>query len=732
MVSPASDSGDRLRVSRFRRIGSSPVFAAFVLLAMTIAAHWPAVHAEVLWDDIVQITDNATLHEPDALRRIWFEFEASPNYYPLLYTTFWLEYQLTDLNLPLSHGINVLLQALCAAVLWRVLKRLGVCSAWFAAALFAVHPVTVESVAWLIERKNLLSLLLFLISALMLLRLEDMSKKGQGLLAAAFSPWPTYITALLLFTAALFVKTAVVMLPPLLLVAAWWRRGRVTVADILRAAPLFLIAAVLGLITVYHEGYISVGANQARPEGFMSCLAASGWCLWFYLYKMVLPVRLSMLYPRWDVNPAFAFSWLPLLSLLAIAVVAWLRRATWGRPVLAVLIAWVIMLLPVLGISDIGLFTYSLVTDHWHYPAMWLPLALVAAMGVRLFGRIGRSNTWNIGAAVVVLATFSVMSHDRARVYGSAADVWRDAVAKDSEGWGPRYLLGLSLLNDNDLDGAIGNFRTANDIRPNDVPILCNLGGALVRDRRYVEAITHLRRAVLLAPRNTQSNYNLGSALLSQGKIDEDMAMINEAIEAFRKTLASRNFGFMVSAARIAAARAMLTDAIATWVNHAVKLGADLARQGRLDAAVRQFRMALGRDANHGQAHYFLGSVLQRQGNLNDAVEHFRHAVRVDADSVSALYRLAWILATHPDAGTRRPRQAIELAQRGVTLTRNEDPAVLDALAAAYAADGQFDKAVAHAKDALELARKGQVVDAVTAQITTRLERYQRRLPYHE
>ncbi len=597
MVSSASGSGELRRTPWFRRVGSNPVLAAFVLLAVTIAAHWPAVHADILWDDIVQITDNTTLHGPDALWRIWFEPKASPNYYPLLFTTFWFDYRLTNLNLAIAHGVNILLQALCGLVLWRVLKRLGVHGAWFAAALFAVHPVTVESVAWLIERKNTLSLLLFLLSALMLLRMEGAQKTHAGIWRAAFTPWPAYCAALVLFAAALFAKTSVIMLPPLLLLSAWWRRGRVTWADMLRAAPLFVMAAVLGYVTVWHEStsYFLTAEQDPRPEGPLSCLAASGWCLWFYLYKLVLPVRLSMLYPRWDVDPTSVLSWLPLAGLLVVAVAAWCRRQTWGRPLLVAMIAWVVMLLPVLGISDIGLFHYSLVTDHWQHPAMWLPLALAAATGARLFGRSPWASACKVVAAVVLLCVCSALTWSRANVYDSAVAVWADAAEKHPAGWGPRYLLGLSQVGVNDLNAAIGNLHMANELRPDDVPILCNLGGALVRQQKYDEAVLYLHRAVVLAPGSPEANFNLGIALQSLGRIDE-------AIAAYRNALARGTARGRIAPTKIAVAH--------------VRLAVALQTRGDIDEAIDQCRTALSIVPDLDMARRVLASLRVERGSI--------------------------------------------------------------------------------------------------------------------
>ncbi len=367
-----------------------------LLVAGTFLAYLPVWQAGFIWDDDGFLLENPLIRSADGLWRFWFT-TAAPDYFPMTSSMLWLEWRLWGTN-PLGyHLVNVLLHALSAVLLWRVLARLNIPGAGLAAAIFAVHPVNVESVAWITERKNTLSMLFYLLSALWYVRFD--SERPRPIVdprpwtldsrPAEPAPQPSalnpqllwYALSLFAFALALLSKTAVAPLPVVLLGLAWWRRGRVTFRDVWRTVPFFALAAAAGLLSVWFQYHRAIGASMidVRNDSFWSRLAGAGWAVWFYLYKALVPLNLSFVYPRWRIDASQVWSYLPGLLLVAAFVVCWWYRRRWGKPLLLGLGYFVLLLLPILGFLNIYFMRYSLVADHWQYFAIIGPIALAAA-----------------------------------------------------------------------------------------------------------------------------------------------------------------------------------------------------------------------------------------------------------------------------------------------------------------------------------------------------------------
>jgi len=413
------------------------VVAGAVILALTLAAYLPAMGAGYIWDDDDFLTQNALIKAPDGLYRFWFTTEAY-DYFPLTSTMLWFEWRIWGDRPAGYHVVNIILHGLAAVVLWRVLRRLGIPGAYFAAMVFALHPVCAASVAWITERKNTLPMVLYLLSALAWLRFDDGGKRR----------W--YAFSLLLFLAAMLAKTSVVMLPAVLLLLAWWRRGRgagsmrpcgrpslrtPVPADarrgegakgrtvVLRTVPFFVLSLVLGLVTVWFQNHRAIAGVAVRPEGIASRLAASGWIVWFYLYKLLLPVNLIMIYPRWEVDGANPVHYLPLAFLLAALAFLWRFRRSWGRSPLLALGYFVITLLPVLGFIDMSFMRYSLVADHLQYTAAAGAIALAAGLPAA-WARRFMPRAVAIPGAVAMLAVLGAMTWAQASTYQDEETLW--------------------------------------------------------------------------------------------------------------------------------------------------------------------------------------------------------------------------------------------------------------------------------------------------------------------
>jgi hypothetical protein len=331
----------------------------------TVLVYQPAWHGGFLWDDDVHVTKNPMLVAPAGLRQIWTSRD-SPQYYPMVFTTFRLERALWGLNPTGYHFGNLLLHAASAVLIWRILRRLNVPGAWLAAAVFAVHPVNVESVAWISQRKNTLAMFFYALSALLYVRSEgerDLGPdKGTGIPTQGASPAAGrggastlfYWASLFAFVLALLSKTAVSPFPLVLLGLAWWRRGKVMARDAWRSVPFFAASLVLGLITIWFERHITTFDTAVQNESFWLRLAAAGWAIWFYLYKALLPLNLALIYPRWQVEPSRALSYLPGLLVIGGLLFLWWYRQRWGRVWLFCAGYYVLMLLPILGFVNIG------------------------------------------------------------------------------------------------------------------------------------------------------------------------------------------------------------------------------------------------------------------------------------------------------------------------------------------------------------------------------------------
>ena len=342
----------------------------------------PALRGGFNWDDDAYVTNNLTLRSVHGLSQIWGQLTATPQYYPLVFTSFWLEYHLWGLN-PLGyHVVNVLLHALAAMLLWRVLVRLQLPGAWLAAGIFALHPVAVESVAWVTERKNVLSAVFYFAAALAYLRWRDDGTTTTGLRAT--SSWRSlvlYLLSLALFICALFSKTVTASLPAALLLVIWWKHGRIAGRDVWPLLPFFVAGAALGLVTSWLER-THVGANG--PEWALSffdrCLIA-GRALWFYAGKLFWPANLTFIYPRWQIDPGIWWQWLFPAAAIALVMILWSLRGRIGRGPLVAVLFFAGTLLPALGFANVYPMRYSFVADHFQYLAS-VGLIVLAAAGL--------------------------------------------------------------------------------------------------------------------------------------------------------------------------------------------------------------------------------------------------------------------------------------------------------------------------------------------------------------
>lgn len=490
------------------------VLGAWAILALSFAVYWPALRGGFVWDDTILVEKNQLVRGELNLRTVWFNTD-----FPLPTVLFWVQWQWWGNNPVGYHVVNVLLHAASALLLWRLLARLKIPGAWLAGILFAVHPVCVASVAWISELKNTLSLPFFLASFIGYLTFEKAHADGRLTRARWF-----YRLSLGAFLLALLSKTSTVMLPVVLLLCAAWQRGRVTRRDVLATVPYFGLALAFGLMTVWFQNHHVIGHETVQTENFAGRLAGAGLAIGFYLSKVFLPLNLSMIYPRWEIDASSVVAYVPLLLLLAGFGVCWWFRRSWGRHVTFALGCFAVTLFPVLGFFDMLFLLFSRVSDHLQYLPMISLLALVAA-GLRAWLPV-KFFRWV--APVLVLALCG-LTWQRATVFASDEKLWEDTVARNPAAWNAHNNLGCIRAEQGRMEEAMRHFETSLQFNPRNAEAHVNLGKALAMQNKFIEAEAHFRSALEIRP-SADAHVQLGSALAARGKVPEAVRQLREAV----------------------------------------------------------------------------------------------------------------------------------------------------------------------------------------------------------
>ena len=489
---------------------------AFALIAVPLVAYLPSLRAGFVWDDRFLLTENPLMRLPDGLVRIWFSTQ-NYDYYPVTYSSFWIEWRLWGLNPAGYHAVNILLHAVNGLLLWRVLLRLGIPAAWFVALLFAIHPVNAASVGWIAERKNTLSMVFYLAASLCFFRHEAGRNKSA------------YVAALAFFILALLSKTSVVMLPAVLLLCAWWQRGRIARIDLIRTAPFFLLSLAAGLVTIWFQAH-NVINEEIIPMGDLPVRAVrAGWAAAFYAGKLLYPSNLSLLYPCWAVN--FGPAWiLPGAGLLVLLVASWIFRGTWGRGVLFGIGYFLISLFPVLGFFRMYYFRLSPVADHWLYiPGIGI-LALAVSASWSFAQRFHIRNTARI-LAFAVAGLFCAMTWQRAVVLRNPETLWADVLKKDPGSVTALVNLSIDNLSRGLRAKSLDYARRAVAIAPQSLEPRLNLGAILDANGLVSESVAAYESAVRLQPRHAGGHHELAIAWNAAGNSERALREYKSAVE---------------------------------------------------------------------------------------------------------------------------------------------------------------------------------------------------------
>ena len=671
---------------------SRALIFAVVLAAVTILAYRPAWHGGFLWDDDDYIINNELLTAPHGWRRIWFSLDSPSQYFPLTYSTFRVEHALWGLHTTGYHWVNLLLHVGNALLVWAVLARLGVPGSWLAAAIFALHPVQVESVAWITERKNVLMGFFFLLTLLAWIASVGERTRRQ---------WIFYCLALIFYVLALSAKTTACTLPAALFLILWLQKKPITMGRLMQIVPFVMLGVGMGLLAVWWEHYHQ-GTNRAAFT-FLSpierILVASR-AVWFYLSKIFWPSNLTFIYPRWKISPADLLDYIWVLIGIAACVAIYFLRRYFGRSVEVAAAFFVATLSPVLGFIMLFTFRYTFVADHYQYLACIGPIALASAGIVSFSEKFTQYRVVIVSAALLVVASLGTLTRRQAATYSDVETLWRTTLARNPESWMAHTNIGLVLFQKGQIDDAIAHYRSALQIQPDWWDAEYNLGTALSAKGEVDEAILHSEKAVAMRPIDADAQVSLANLLFQKGRIDE-------AIAHYQKAITIRPEDFLAR----------------------YGLGHALLEKGELDSAIQACRSALLIRPLDADCHTTLAIALEEKGNPAEAIQHYNKALELAPKSIATLTNLAWLLATSQDASLRNGLKAVELATQADRLVGGTNALVLRTLAAAFAENGEFADAIRTARSAMQLARMhGE--DSLMTDLDQQIALYELGIPY--
>jgi len=499
------------------------------VLLILLACLWiyaPVFHGEWLWDDDYLLTNNPAMSSVEGLWGIWF-LPTTADYLPISLTALWIQWRFFGMDSTGYHLASVLLHAMGACLVWLLFHRLKIRFAWVGGLIFAIHPLCVESVAWVSEIKNTLSLPFFLLAAICYVRFEENAQRRD------------YLLALFFFLAAMLSKSSVVMFPVLILLYAWWKRGRIDGKDIFRSAPFFLISLCLGLITLFFQLGRAIGSEPIPIGAWDSRLAIAGMAVLFYISNIFWPFHLLPIYPQWAANPPSPVQFFPLLVIGIVFGLFWFYRKTWGRHALMGFGFFLIALFPVLGFVPMSYMRVGWVSDHFLYLPM-IGMIGWSVAGAGLIYEDAAPVVKSLVMALSILVGVVLMESTRsyAEIWQNEDRMWLYTMKYNWNCWQAHNRYGSRLFNRGNFDEALKHFTIATELRPDLAETQNNLGSAVLAQKDTKRAVKHFREGLRLSPEIIAIKSNLARALFLDGQYGEALPIYKELATKFPKNAA--------------------------------------------------------------------------------------------------------------------------------------------------------------------------------------------------
>ncbi len=648
-----------------------------LLLIVIIISYFPALQSGFIWDDDDYITNNKTLNSIEGLKQIWFEFGATPQYYPLVFTGFWIEYHLWGINPFGYHFINVLLHVLNAFLIYLVLKKFDIPFSHFISLLFALHPVCVESVAWITERKNVLSYFFYLSAFLSYLKFIDLqeqtrnrSLKDNKNIINQTKALKFYILCFAFYIAALLSKTVSSSLPAVLILITLWKNKKFSIKDIIILIPFFIFGAAFGIITIWMEKHNVGAVGHAWSLNFAERFILAGRVIIFYISKIIFPFNLMFIYPRWDINYKEIIQYIFPITVILIFTVTLVFRKIIGFSLSIIFACFCITLFPALGFFDVYPMRYSFVADHFQYHAIIYIIIFISVSMIFIIEKMFKNlKTFKIIISLFFISScllFAFLTYRQCFIYKDIETLW------------------VETLKKNPKAGIAHN----------------NLANIMVKKNKNSEAIPHYYEAIKTMSYDETLYYNLANALFNTGKYFESFPYYEKAISINPDFAEAHN-----------------------------NYGNSLVKVNKIQEAEEHFKKSLELKPDFPNPYFKIGDIMLQKGNTKSALDYYRKAYRIDPNWSDVANNLAWILATNKKY--QNIDEAVAIAKKAFKDSDGNDPSVLDTLAAAYAASGNFENAIKYAEKAYSIALK--MNDKTNAsEILKRIELYKTNRTYTE
>ncbi|MBI1785464.1 tetratricopeptide repeat protein [Candidatus Sumerlaeota bacterium] len=587
------------RKTRPGEINLNDLTIAALILAATFIAYIPAIRAGFVWDDGT-FAESPLMTSFQGLKTIWLSpsaLEHEHHYWPLVYTAFWVEFRFWGMKAAGYHAINILFHAANSLLLGWILRRQRIPGAWLAAAIFALHPVHVESVAWVIERKDVMSGFFYLLAFAAYAGFDERRS------------YAAYAGALVCLVCAMLCKSVAMSFPLILVLWLWWKGERLGPKKLAPILPFLLISLVMvGFDLRFHATRV----DTANTFGAAQRVLIAARALWFYGLKSFWPAQLMAIYPQWDISLGNATQYIFLPLSAFVPVILFARQKSWGRGLFFGIAFFGITIAPTLGLIYFGFMDYSFVADRFQYLAGAGLIIPAAALMEQIRGRTagrGAAIGWAGYAALSLI--LGTLTSKQSALYDNLETLFTDTVKKNPNAWIGYYQIGFYRNLKEELDAAYDYFEQAVAVRPRYPDALNSMGVIRLNQGRLAEARKLFERALEIKPKYADPYNNLGLILFQENKPQE-------AIEAFQKAVAIKP---------------IYADALCN-------IGVAYFRLARAEEGMPYFYRTLALEPRHPEANLSVGTYLMNHGQLDDAMRYFQRALQTRPNYPEALNNL--------------------------------------------------------------------------------------------